>query len=78
MGQYILVDLPDDVSKDAQLANAVDELGFGPRPDHVVLRHGRVDPVHQDEGVSLLGVLGARAYSEEGWTYRQGDKVYFS
>merc|ERR550519_982660 len=49
--------LPDDVSKDAKLADDLHKLGGLSGPHHVVGRHWRLDPVHEDVGISLLAVL---------------------
>merc|ERR1719432_18073 len=55
--RYDLVLVPDDISKDAKLADNLHKLGGLAGPHHVVGRHRRLDPVHEDVGISFLTVL---------------------
>ena len=55
----VLHHVPNDVAKDAQLAETIDELNLLPRPHHVVEGGGGLDHVHQDVGVPLLRVTQA-------------------
>merc|ERR1719222_816275 len=55
--RYDLVLVPDDISEDSKLADNLHKLGGLAGPHHVVGRHRRLDPVHEDVGIPLLAVF---------------------